>query len=110
MSDNRVKITIQENTPGATNDYGEAGAGTWSLFVQTGAKINRLAARETLSGSKEARTSLYNFDILRTPKNYTINTEHRIQVPDGTVYDIISVDYMSMRDDKIIRLVGEEVK
>ena len=106
----RTKITIQEETAGSVNEYGETEAGTWSTFVMTGANISRLSASQTLTGSKESRTSLFNFDIHRTPKNYTINTEHRILTLDGSVYDIISIDHMSFEDDKIIRLVGEEVK
>jgi hypothetical protein len=110
MSNFKTRITIQEETVGSANDYGEVEPGTWSLKTITGCNISRLSASETLTGSKESRTSLYNFDVHRTPKTYTINTTDRIVHPDGAIYDIISIDHMTFRDQRMIRIVGEEVK
>lgn len=110
MSGLSTRITIQTAAASSTNVYGELEEGTWSTFTITGANISRMSAKESVSGSKESNTNLYSFDIHRTAKTYTISTDHRILVADGTIYDIVSIDHMTHRDNRIIRIIAEEVK
>ncbi len=109
MSGLTTRVTIQTAATATTNAYGELEEGLWSTYTVTGARIRRLSARETLAGSKESNTNLFNFEIHRTTKNFTININHRILVASGSVYDIISIDTETQRDSKIIRIIAEEV-
>lgn len=106
---NKTKITIQSSTAAVANTYGELIEGSWSTFMTTGASIRGLSANEVLASSKESQTNLYSFEVHRTAKTYTITTNHRVLVADGSIYDIVSIDHMTGRDKRVIYIVAEEV-
>ena len=105
----KKKITIQTSAAAVANAYGELIEGSWSTFTTTGANIRKLSAREVLAGSKESSTNLYSFEIHRTTKTYLVTTNHRILVADGSIYDIVSIDHMTRRDERVITIVAEEI-
>mgnify|MGYP002638936456 CR=1 FL=1 len=108
MSNMATRITVQSSAAATTNAYGELIEGSWSTFTITGANIRGLSATEKLAGSRESNVNLYNFEIHRTAKTYTITKDHRILVADGSIYNIISVDHMSKRKDRVIIIIAEE--
>lgn len=104
MKNFNKRITIETPSIDSVNTFGEPVTSSWSVFYKTGANIKLKTSQnmEAISYSRETNMENYTFELRMSAKSMQITDNHRISLTDGTLFDIVSADKLTLKHKRII--------